>query len=124
LALAQPVKDMLNNGELEMGHARPLLALSEQQQIKCAQNIVQRQLSVRGAEALVKQLQQGGGKKKSTTSFHQDPDISRMEHKLADRLGARVSIQHSQNGSGRMQIRYTNLDEFEGIVDKLLGESK
>ncbi len=124
LALAQPVKDMLNNGELEMGHARPLLALSEQQQIKCAQNIVQRQLSVRGAEALVKQLQQGGGKKKSTTSIHQDPDISRMEHKLADRLGARVSIQHSQNGSGRMQIRYTNLDEFEGIVDKLLGESK
>ena len=124
LALAQPVKDMLNNGALEMGHARPLLALSEQQQIKCAQNIVQRQLSVRGAEALVKQLQQGGGKKKSTTSIHQDPDISRMEHKLADRLGARVSIQHSQNGSGRMQIRYTNLDEFEGIVDKLLGESK
>jgi len=124
LALAQPVKDMLNQGELEMGHARPLLALSEQQQINCAQNIVQRQLSVRGAEALVKQLQQGGGKKKSSTSNHQDPDISRMEHKLADRLGARVSIQHSQNGSGRMQIRYTNLDEFEGIVDKLLGKSK
>ncbi|MBT8124155.1 MAG: ParB/RepB/Spo0J family partition protein [Gammaproteobacteria bacterium] len=124
LALAQPVKDMLNQGELEMGHARPLLALSEQQQIKCAQNIVQRHLSVRGAEALVKQLQEGGSKKKSTTSIHQDPDISRMEHKLADRLGARVSIQHSQNGSGRMQIRYTNLDEFEGIIEKLLGKSK
>ena len=124
LALAQPVKDMLNQGELEMGHARPLLALSEQQQIKCAQNIVQRHLSVRGAEALVKQLQEGGRKKKSTTSIHQDPDISRMEHKLADRLGARISIQHSQNGSGRMQIRYTNLDEFEGIIEKLLGKSK
>lgn len=124
LALAQPVKDMLNQGELEMGHARPLLALSEQQQIKCAQNIVQRQLSVRAAEALVKQLQQGGSKKKSSSSNHQDPDISRMEHNLSDRLGARVSIQHSQNGSGRMQIRYTNLDEFEGIVDKLLGKSK
>lgn len=124
LALAQPVKDMLNRGELEMGHARPLLALSEQQQIKCAQNIIQRQLSVRGAEALVKQLQEGGGKKKSSSSIHQDPDVSRMEHKLADHLGARVSIQHSQNGSGRMQIRYTNLDEFEGIIDKLLGKSK
>jgi len=124
LALAQPVKDMLNQGELEMGHARALLALDEQQQRKCAQSIVQRQLSVRGAEALVKQLLDGGSKKKSTANSSQDPDVSRMEHKISDRLGARVSIQHSQNGSGRMQIRYTNLDEFEGIVDKLLGKSK
>ena len=124
LALAQPVKDMLNQGELEMGHARPLLALSEQQQVKYAHKIVKRRLSVRAAEALVKQLQEGGGKKKPSTSNHQDPDVSRMEHNLADRLGARVSIQHSQNGGGRLQIRYTNLDEFEGIVDKLLGKSK
>jgi len=124
LALAQPVKDMLNQGELEMGHARPLLALSEQQQIKCAQTIAQRQISVRAAEALVKQLLEGGGKKKSSMINQQDPDVSRMEHKLADRLGAKVSIKHSQNGNGRLQIRYTNLDEFEGIVDKLLGKYK
>ena len=124
LELAEPVKDMLNQSELEMGHARALLALKEQQQIKCAQAIVQRQLSVRGAEALVKQLLQTGTKKKSSGASHQDHDVSRMEHKLSDRLGASVSIQHSQNGSGRMQIRYTNLDEFEGIVNKLMGESK
>lgn len=124
LALAQPVKDLLNQGEIEMGHARPLLALTEQQQITCAQNIIQRQLSVRGAEALVKQIQEGGSKKNLATKASQDPDISRMEHKLADELGARVSIQHSQNGSGRLQIRYTNLDEFEGIVDKLLSQTK
>ena len=124
LELAEPVKDMLNNGELEMGHARALLALKEQQQIKCAQSIIQRQLSVRGAETLVKQALHNGDKKKTSSSRHQDPDVSRMEHKLSDRLGANVSIQHSQNGSGRMQIRYTNLDEFEGIVAKLMGESK
>lgn len=124
LELAEPVKDMLNNGELEMGHARALLALKEQQQIKCAQAIIQRQLSVRGAETLVKQALQNGDKKQKSTTKHQDPDVSRMEHKLSDRLGANVSIQHSQNGSGRMQIRYTNLDEFEGIVAKLMGESK
>ncbi len=123
LALAQPVKDMLNQGDLEMGHARALLALAEQQQSKCAQTIIQRQLSVRGAEAMVKQLLEGKGKKKTTAANHQDPDVSRMENNIADRLGARVSIQHSQNGSGRLQIRYTNLDEFEGIVDKLLGKS-
>ncbi len=126
LSLAQPVKDLLNQGELEMGHARALLALAEQQQSKCAQAIIQRQLSVRGAEALVKQLLDGDSKskKKSSATSSQDPDITRMEHKLSDRLGARVSILHSQNGSGRMQIRYTNLDEFEGIIDKILGESK
>ncbi len=124
LELAEPVKDMLNQSELEMGHARALLALKENQQIQCAQAIVQRQLSVRGAEALVKQFLQGGNKKKSSSVSHQDPDVSRMEHKLSDRLGASVSIQHSQNGTGRMQIRYTNLDEFEGIVNKLMGESK
>lgn len=126
LSLAQPVKDLLNQGELEMGHARALLALAEQQQSKCAQAIIQRQLSVRGAEAMVKQLLDGDSKskKKSSATSSQDPDITRMEHKLSDRLGARVSILHSQNGSGRMQIRYTNLDEFEGIIDKILGESK
>jgi ParB family chromosome partitioning protein len=124
LALAQPVKDMLNHGELEMGHARALLALDASQQPKCAQTIVQRQLSVRAAEALVKDLLNNDGKKKTASTSNQDPDVTRMEHKLSDRLGSRVSIQHSQNGSGRMQIRYTNLDEFEGIVDKLLGKSK
>ena len=123
LELAESVKDMLNRGELEMGHARALLALNEKQQIQCAKNILQKQLSVRAAEALVKQMLHGGGKKK-TASISQDPDVSRMEHKLSDRLGAGVSIQHSQNGSGRMQIRYTNLDEFEGIVAKLMGEQK
>ncbi|MEM7400599.1 MAG: ParB/RepB/Spo0J family partition protein [Pseudomonadota bacterium] len=122
LELADAVKEMLNQGELEMGHARALLALKNKQQVKCAQNIVQRQLSVRAAESMVKQLLKGGEKKKTASTSH-DPDVSRMEHKLSDRLGAGVSIQHSQNGSGRMQIRYTNLDEFEGIVNKLMGES-
>lgn len=123
LDLAESVKDMMNRGELEMGHARALLALNDKQQVKCAKSILQKQLSVRSAEALVKQMLQGGVKKK-TVSISADPDVSRMEHKLSDRLGAGVSIQHSQNGSGRMQIRYTNLDEFEGIVAKLMGEIK
>ena len=123
LELADSVKEMLNRGDLEMGHARALLALKNKQQIKCAQKIVDRQMSVRAAESLVKQLLNGGEKAKSAPST-QDPDVSRMEHTLSDRLGASVSIQHSQNGSGRMQIRYTNLDEFEGIIEKLMGESK
>jgi len=125
LALAQPVKDLLNQGELEMGHARALLALGEANQIKAAKAIVQRHLSVRNAEAMVKQLLDDKSKKKEgTATSNQDPDVSRMEHQLSDRLGANVSIQHSPKGSGRLQIRYTNLDEFEGIVDKILGKKK
>jgi ParB family chromosome partitioning protein len=123
LELEEPVKDMLNQSELEMGHARALLALKNKQQLKCAQAIVQRQLSVRAAEELVKQTLKNDGKNRANKAIQQDPDISRMEHKLSDRLGASVSIQHSQKGSGRVQIRYTNLDEFEGIVEKLLNNS-
>lgn len=123
LALAGPVKEMLNRGELEMGHARTLLGLHDMQQTSTAQTIVQRQLTVRAAEALVKQIQQQetenlvGGK---LSNKRQDPDITRLENKLADKFGAKVSIQHGKLGNGKLQISYSNLDEFEGIINKLL----
>jgi len=123
LALADPVKEMLNQGQLEMGHARALLALNATEQLTNAQRIVRRQLSVRAAEALVKQTQQNDAKPTRPIN-HPDPDIVRLEQTLSDLMGANVSIQHTQNGSGRMQIRYSNLDEFEGIVEKLSGNKK
>ncbi len=123
LSLAEPVKEMLHQGQIEMGHARALLGLTVTQQITCAQAILRRQLSVRATEALVKQTQQKGTKPKRS-SRHQDPDIERMQQKLSDQLGANITIQHSQTGSGRLQIRYANLDEFEGIVERLLGSTK
>ena len=127
LALASPVKEMLSRGELEMGHARALLTLHDLQQTSTAQIIVGKQLSVRAAEALVKKLQQSqtenlvGGK---ISTNHRDPDITRLENKLADQFGAKVTIQHSKMGSGKLQISYSNLDEFEGIVNKLLKKKK
>ena len=123
LTLAEPVKEMLNHGQIEMGHARALLSLNTKEQIKSAQIIVSRQLSVRAAEALVKRVQQKDIKR-ARSSKHPDPDIVRLEQKLSDQLGADITIQHQQNGSGRMQIRYSNLDEFEGIVERLLGNTK
>ena len=119
LALAEPVKQMLNQGQLEMGHARALLALPDNQQQQTANTIVQRQLSVREAEGLVKQLQQKPAKSKPS-SANQDPDILRLQQILSTHLGSAVFIQHNQKGAGRLQIRYSNLDEFEGIVDKIL----
>ncbi len=123
LALAEQVKDMLSRSLIEMGHARALLGLNETQQVNCARTIVKKQLSVRATEALVKQIQQKGTKLDRAVSHH-DPDILRMEQKLSDKLGSNTTIQHTQNGNGRIQIRYASLDEFEGIVEKLLGKSK
>ncbi len=123
LALADPVKEMLNRGQIEMGHARALLALNKTEQTTCAQAIVRRQLSVRAAETLVKQVQQKDVTQARPAS-HPDPDIMRLEQKLSDQMGSNVTIQHSKSGSGRVQIRYANLDEFEGIVEKLSGKAK
>ncbi len=123
LALADPVKEMLNRGQIEMGHARALLALNKTEQTTCAQAIVRRQLSVRAAETLVKQVQQKDVTQARPAS-HPDPDIMRLEQKLSDQMGSNVTIQHSKSGSGRVQIRYANLDEFEGIVEKLSGKVK
>ena len=123
LALATPVKDMLNQGQIEMGHARALLALNKKQQTDCAQIILRRHLSVRQAEELVKQTLQ----KKLTSNQptdKQDPDIFRLEQQLSDQIGANVSIQHNQSGKGRLQIRYNSLDEFQGIIDKIIKKRK
>ena len=123
LALVDSVKQMLNQGKIEMGHARALLALDKKEQKLCAQTIVKRQLSVRAAEKLVKQFSEKN-EKSIQSDNRADPDITRLEQKLSDRLGANVTIQYSPNGSGRLQIRYNNLDEFEGIVEKLLRKTK
>ena len=123
LALADRVKEMLHQGQIEMGHARALLALNKAEQTTSAQTIVRRQLSVRAAETVVKQMQQKDVKQ-ARPAGHPDPDIMRLQQKLSDQLGANVTIQHSRNGSGRVQIRYANLDEFEGIVEKLTRKVK
>ena len=123
LALIDSVKEMLNLGQIEMGHARALLALGKKEQKSCAQTIVKKQLSVRAAEKLVKRFLHKE-EKQSQSKKLPDPDLIRLEQKLSDRLAADITIQHNPNGSGRLQIRYNNLDEFEGIVEKLSRKPK
>ena len=122
LMLSDPVKELLQQGQLEMGHARALLALQGAAQIDSARLIVQRQLSVRAAEALVKKVQK---KDEKTWPFgREDADVVRLRQQLSDHLGADVAVLHKKNGGGRVQIRYTSLDELEGIIEKLLPEKK
>jgi ParB family chromosome partitioning protein len=118
LNLSQGVQSMLEEGRLEMGHARSLLPLPENMQVKTAEDVLRSQLSVRQTETLVKRLlsddskrDQGGGQK--------DPDLSCLEAKLSDQLGALVQVKPKSGGKGHIIIEYGSLDILDGIVARL-----
>ena len=114
LNLEKDVLAMLERGELDAGHAKVLLALTGGDQVRAARNVVKRGLSVRQTEALVK-----GWDAKTRTPATPDPNISRLEQDLSTRLGAKVRIQHQQNGRGRLEVHYTSLDELDGVLNKI-----
>jgi ParB family chromosome partitioning protein len=120
LDLNSEARKLLQAGELEMGHARALLAVADgRKQAQAALTIVRKGLSVREAERLVKQLLGGAGKAPTGTGATRDPDIRRLQDDLADRLGARVTIQHSKNGRGKLVVTYNSLDELDGILSHI-----
>ncbi|MDK8263089.1 ParB/RepB/Spo0J family partition protein [Pseudomonas oryzihabitans] len=114
LALAEDAKEMLARGELEMGHARALLGLPKARQAEGARHVVARGLTVRQTEALVRQWLSGAEPEAKAAVV--DPDISRLEQRLAERLGANVQIRHGEKGKGQLVIRYTSLDELQGVL--------
>ncbi len=115
LELMQEVKDMVDGRLLEMGHARALLSLDEDLQLQAAREVVNRKLSVRETEALVRRLKNPPTPK----SKRLDPDIQRLQDRMQEALGARVRIQHSAAGKGRLTISYHSADEFDGILKRL-----
>lgn len=114
ISLPEDIKIMLSHGDLEMGHARALLGLPAERQIEGARHIVARGLSVRQTEALVRQWLNETGKK--IDKKVNDPDIKRLEQKLAERLGSPVQIKHNKKGKGELVIRYSSLDELQGVL--------
>ncbi|MFO7786735.1 MAG: ParB/RepB/Spo0J family partition protein [Halospina sp.] len=117
MGLAEEVRIMLEHGDLEMGHGRALLGLSQQQQAPLARQVVSKSLSVRQTEALVRRtLEQGHAKPEPKK---EDPDIRNLQDRLADRLGARVAINHGKRGKGKVVIEYNSLDELDGILDHI-----
>ncbi len=117
LNLAQGVQTMLEDGRLEMGHARALLPLPENMQQKTAEDVLKSQLSVRQTETLVKRLL--ADDTSPSKSEDKDPDVSRLEAKLSDRLGASVQIKAKSGGKGHIVIEYGSLDILDGIVARL-----
>ncbi|WP_263081411.1 ParB/RepB/Spo0J family partition protein [Endozoicomonas sp. Mp262] len=118
MSLGSEVKKMLEYGDLEMGHARALLTLSEKDQLDIARTIVAKGLSVRQAEALVRRLQQQS-QKSNKNKKRIDPDIKRLEEDLAERIGAKVAIQCNAKGKGKLVISYNSLDELDGVLEHI-----
>ena len=116
LDLNARVKELVDHRQLDMGHARALLALPTGEQFAAATKVINRALSVRQTEQLVKTLLAGDTKQKKPRT---NPDILRLQNQLTEQLGASVSIQHQVTGKGKLVIKYNSADELEGILDHL-----
>lgn len=120
--LNDEVKLLLEYGDIEMGHARALLALEGDAQTNTAKLVADKGLTVRETESLVKKAQTGdeqppekSPKKADTT----DPDVKRLEIDLSDNLGAPVKIAHNSKGKGKLVINFNDLEQLDGILSKL-----
>lgn len=117
LNLAEPVQTMLLAGDIEMGHARALLALSSAEQIACANEVINRRLSVREAEKLVSDWMNNCDRvlvKPSQTS-----DVLRLQESLADWIACPVQIKANNQGKGSVTFRFNNLDELDGVLERI-----
>lgn len=110
------VKKLLLNRQLEMGHARALLSLDGQRQVAIANKIVKDGLTVRDAERLVKEAQT---EPKMAKPRIIDKDTLRLQEELTAKLGAKVSIDHKENGTGKLVISYSSLEELDGILGQI-----
>lgn len=118
LELSPEVRERVQNGELEMGHARALAALPLDQQNAVAARVVAKALSVRATEALVRKAL-AGEQQQAKKQPPLDPDVRRLQDHLADRLGASVTIQQGRQGKGKLVIQYGSLDELDGIIERI-----
>ena len=118
LELAASVQSMVQEGRIDMGHARALLALAKSRQVELAERIAQQGLSVRETERLV-QGASTGPRPARAASHRLDADSRRLQEDLAERLGASVRLKPRRGGKGSVVIDYSSLDELQGIVAKL-----
>ena len=115
LTLNDDVRKLVEQGDLEMGHARALLALEGENQSQTAREVAAKGYSVRETEHLVRRLNTTPAKPKKPAKTL-DPDIKRLQDDLMEKLAARVAFQHTAKGSGKMVIHYNSLDELDGIL--------
>ena len=119
LDLNDDVRALVERGELDMGHARALLALSGAAQSEAAAEVVKRDLSARETERLVRsKVEQESPQARDPAT--RDPDVVRLETELGERLGAKVRIDHkAKKGAGSVTIHYSSLDALDGILERI-----
>ena len=122
LTLTKPVQDRLLSGKIDMGHARALIGLEGSQQIMLCEEVIQKNLSVREVEALVKNLQNSYKTDTPKSSPKRaNADVRHLEESLAETLGASVTIDAKKNGSGVLKVHYRNLEQLDEILKKIKG---
>ena len=111
------VQELLENGKIEMGHARALLSAESKEQDSLAKEVISKKLSVREVEALVSDKSKSPKQKR--TQIKKDPNTAKLEKEISETLGARVDISHNKKGSGKLVINFKNLDQLQGILNKI-----
>ncbi len=114
LTLRDEVRKMLEHGDIDAGHAKALLGLDVSQQLEAARTVVAKSLSVRQTESLVRRLLQEQATPAEKKKV--DPDIRSLEDDLSQKIGAKVAIQHTAKGKGKLVISYSTLDELDGVL--------
>jgi len=114
--LKEEVKVFLENGDIEMGHARALLALDGKLQVEAAAIVATKELTVRETEALIKKIKNPEEKKKTK---EKDQESINIEKNLTNKLGLKVSVSHNQKGKGKLVISYSKLAELEILLTKI-----
>ena len=114
--LNDEVKTFLENGDIEMGHARALLALDDSLQAEAARTVTTKELTVRETEALIKKIQNPSAEK---VTKEKDQASTAIEQDLADKLGLKVAVSHNKKGKGKLVISYANLAELESFLVKI-----
>ena len=114
LSLVDSVKILMQEGALDMGHARAILTLKPKDQEKIAQIVIEKNLSVRQTEQLVRDLSEPKTEKPKAAA---SPDLDQLTQKLSERFNANVKIDHNKQGKGKLVIHYHSLDELDGILN-------
>jgi len=114
--LNDDVKILLEHGDIEMGHARALLALNGEQQTEAAQIVSGKGLTVRDTEKLVRKYLEPSKPKPEKVI---DPDVKGLMNRLSDNLGTPVSIDHNAKGKGKITINFSDLEQLDGILSKI-----
>ncbi len=117
--LGSVTRGLLERGALEMGHARALLALDGLTQDQTAAHVVDKSLSVRQTETLSRSLSQDRKSTAPAAAVRQDPDTARLERRITEQIGAPARIKHAAQGGGELTIKYSNLDELDGVLKHL-----